>query len=614
MSLLVTYAPHADESGLGYYRRLAADNVLSGWRELAGLAGVSRSRSALMERADYVAGQLGLECEWTQSARQQEATSRSWGRLQRAQADAVCPACLGEAGYLLQHWSHAYVTACPEHRIQLVDRCDDCGEPLSTHRYHIDQCACGHDLRRLPRRAATPTQLWLSTLIASGGGHTGRVEPGLHGVDLGTLAQVVATLCLSANPTQPMSPRAAAFPQSVSAAVNFLAPLESLLADWPTGFRTHVANRIAVGKSDARTLNTLLGPWYIELRKRCQGSALEPFLRVVIDVAAEQFDGLLGLDSAKAIAEAATDHLRAPDAAKAIGVSADRLLKALQAGECAFRTRRTGTRGQVYEIPREEVTRIQQRRSEWISGEAACELAGVSPAVLQHMMAAGVIRADANWRQDLLKGGVVASVSILALSDRIRAAAEPGVGDGDETLTWSGLTSRRMGDKQAIQSVMQAIADGRVKAVALGRRLGDMVFRREDVSEYFGTPLLEAGMSIQQLSKFTGWKWESISHWIDESLLEAESIVLRGRPCRVVLPHQLLAFRQAYVPLADLARGMGTKSSALTKLLPGIELVGAKQLPDGAMRGGLIRIVDLCRLAMIGARAGQDLFVPSAAG
>lgn len=77
----------------------------------------------------------------------------------------------------------------------------------------------------------------------------------------------------------------------------------------------------------------------------------------------------------------------------------------------------------------------------------------------------------------------------------------------------------------------------------------------------------------------------------------------------MVLPPQLLAFRQTYVPLADLARGMGTKSSALSRLLSGIELVGARQLPGGAMRGGLIRMADLGRLAILGARAGQDLFV-----
>ena len=168
-----------------------------------------------------------------------------------------------------------------------------------------------------------------------------------------------------------------------------------------------------------------------------------------------------------------------------------------------------------------------------------------------------------------------------------------------------------MGEKQAIESLMKAIANGNVKAVARARSLGEMPFLRSDVSQYFGTPLLEAGMSIQQLAKATGWKWESISHWVDEGLLASESTQRCGQPCRVVLPYQLLAFRKSYIPLADLARAMGTKSSALSRLLPGVERVGAKQLPDGAMRGGLICIADISRLAVIGARAGHDLFVPT---
>ena len=225
------------------------------------------------------------------------------------------------------------------------------------------------------------------------------------------------------------------------------------------------------------------------------------------------------------------------------------------------------------------------------------------------MLSAGVIRSDANWRQDIVKGGLVEHRSVLELFERIREAAVPAAARDDDKLAWAELTSRRMGDKHAIQSVMQAIAEGRVNAIARGHRLGDMVFRRADIASYFGTPLLEAGMSIQQLSRFTGWKWESIAHWIDEGLLESQSISLRGQPCRVVLPHQLLSFRHTFVPLADLARGMGTKSSALSKLLSGIELVGAQRLPGGAARGGLIRIAELGRLAVLGARAGQDLFV-----
>jgi hypothetical protein len=608
MSLLVTRAPRDDESGFGYYRALTAENVLSNWRELAGLAGVQRSRSALLAHAEFVAGQLGLETTWAHFASQQEATCRNWGRLHRVQTDAVCPACLDEP-YLRHHWEHTYVTACPHHRIQHVDRCDDCGELLSPNRYHIDRCDCGHELRMLPRVAATRTQLWLSTLIASAGKQSGGIAPDVRGVDVDVLVHVVQTLCLCADPARPAPRRSAALPKAIAEAVVLLEPLETLLADWPVSFQAHVEKRIAAGSSDARTLNTLLGPWYIGLRKLCQGTALEPFLRTVIEVAADRFDGVLGLDSAKDMVADATELMRAPEAAKAIGVSADRLHKAMQAGECNYRTRRVGTRGHVYEIPRTELARIQQRRDEWVTIEQACELAGVPSSVLAHMMVAGVIRSDTNWRHDILKGGQVERCSILELFERVRVAAEPAAIAESQRLTWAGLTSRRMGDRQAIQSLMQAIAEGEVKAVVRGRTLGDMAFRRADVTPYFGTPLLEAGMSIQALAKMTGWKWESISYWIEQGLLESESIVLRGQPCRVVLPQQLLAFRQTYVPLADLARSMDSKSSALSRLLPGIELVGARPLPDGSARGGLVRIADLCRLAVIGARAGQDLFV-----
>jgi len=613
MSLIVTYPPHADESGLGYYRRLAADNVLSNWRELAGLAGIAHSRSTLLGHEQTVADLLGVETAWARFASEQERHARAWGPLHRLQGDAVCPACLAQSGHLRHAWEHAYVTACPHHRIQLVDRCDACGEWLSPHRTHIDRCACGHDLRELPRVPSSPAQHWLSALIGSAGRTSAGIAPTLKGVDIPALGSLVRTLCRFADPTQPALRRRATAPRSVAEAVELLAPLEPLLADWPAGFEAHVAQRIAVGKPEARTLNTLLGPWYIELRKRCQGTALEPFLQVVIDVAAVQFDGILGLDSAKAMAQDATEHMRASDAAKAMGVSVSRLQEWLPTGVCSYRTRRLGTRGMVYEIPRAEVARIQQCRSEWISSIEACELAGVPPSVLSHMMAADVIRADVNWRYDLLKGGLVERRSLVELFERVREAAGPlALDDEDETLTWAGLTSRRMGDKQAIQSAMQAIAEGRVKAVACGRRLGDMVFSRAAVAEYFGTPLLEAGLSIQQLSKTTGWKWESIAHWIDSGLLASESIRLRGKPCRVVLPHQLLAFRQRYLPLADLARGMGTKSSALSKLLSGVEMVGARPLPGGASRGGLIPVAELGRLAVLGARAGQDLFVSDA--
>lgn len=613
MGLILTYAPHEDESGLGYYRRLAADNALLGWRGLAATAGVESSRRALLMRTDDASRNLGLEPGWAESARQKEECCRGWGRLQRTHSDAVCPACMAEAPYLRHYWGHAYATACPKHRIQLVDQCNACGGHLSPQRFSIGLCACSHDLASLPRIPATRAQVWLSALIAGDGQPPGdRLGPAMRDVETDVLAKVVRTLCLHADPAKPVLPRAAATPRTVTQAIEFLAPLEALLADWPTGFRAHVEQRIAAGREDARTLNTLLGDWYISLRKTCPGTAFEPLLQAIIDVAAEKSECVLGLDSTKAIAEEVTRFVRAPDAARTIGVSVSRLHEAMHDGECAHRTRRVGTRGLVYEVSCAEVERIQQRRAGWISYAAACEWAGVPPAVLERMKAAGVIRSDVRWREDLMKGGPVERQSLMDLYAHVGRQVQVMPTAEGPTLTWSEFSSRRMGEKRAIELLMQAIANGDVRAVAPARTLGEIPFLRADVSRYFGTPMLEAGMSIHQLSKATGWKWESISHWMDEGLLACESVQLRGQPCRVVLPHQLLAFRQSYIPLADLARAMGTKASAMSQALPGIELVGAKRLPDGAVRGGLLRIADIARLAVIGAKAGYDLFVPSA--
>ncbi|MGU8082824.1 hypothetical protein [Burkholderia pyrrocinia] len=127
--------------------------------------------------------------------------------------------------------------------------------------------------------------------------------------------------------------------------------------------------------------------------------------------------------------------MRAPDAAKAIGVSVSRLHESILDGECEHRARRTGTRGQLFEIPCAEVERIQRQRAGWISDVDACELAAVPPIVLERMKAAGVIRSDVRWREDLMKGGPVERQSIADLYERAERWAEPDALAEDSTLT-----------------------------------------------------------------------------------------------------------------------------------------------------------------------------------
>lgn len=72
----------------------------------------------------------------------------------------------------------------------------------------------------------------------------------------------------------------------------------------------------------------------------------------------------------------------------------------------------------------------------------------------------------------------------------------------------------------------------------------------------------------------------------------AESPYIR-QPCRVVASEHLLRFRQTYIPVADLARAMGTTSVALSDQLSGLDVIGAKLLPNGARRGGHLRLADI---------------------
>lgn len=596
MPLLQTFTPHADESGLGYYRRLAAANSLWKWREIASLANVTNYKSSLFESPDFVASQLELEPEWTRTASKQYAASRALHRMHRQRYDAVCPCCLSEEVYLRQRWEHAFITACAKHGCQLMEKCPSCCNWLSPEREHIELCPCGQDLRATTTEQAGPLHLWLSALLC--GEDSAAMRPFLRKVEPQALASLIKLLGQQADPTAPNALRNQTLPTTLEAALEFLAPLEGLLQDWPKNFERHVQARIESGPQEARTVNKLLGHWLRELRKCAEHPPLKTFLDITLRVCQEQFTGRMGAhDEIQAPAD--INYKSLAQAASLVGVCRDTLRKGITQDLVSYRTMRYGTRGTTYEISLQEILRIQNLRKEWACDTDACSSLGVTPAVLKAMADASVIDIDRQWRSDIFKGGMFLRSSLAHLHHTLSSWSTPCKTE-QETVKWSALTSRRMGDRSAIQAVMQAASKGEIQAVKVGKKLGDFEFLRCDVQRYFGTPLLEAGMSINQLAKATGWKEESISHWISQQLLEAEQIQLRGQLCRIVLPEQLLRFRQTYIPLAELAKSMGTRSSSLIDKLADVDIVGAKKLPNGAQRGALIRIADLGKWAMVG--------------
>ena len=607
MSLVITFPPQPDESGLGYYRRLASENLMWGWKELAGAANKHATRESLLSRPEHISEVLELNPQWTQRAYEQDLQARTWRVFRRfSKFDAVCPCCIREAGYLRQGWGNSYATCCPEHKVRLIDRCDSCGEQLSVDRDRIEYCSCGHDIRESATTTPSQAELWLSTLIASNGTSPGRLQPKIQGADVYMLCLLIRDLCLMVDPNVPPPSRSAGNVRTVADAVLLLTPLETLLGDWPVNFKAHVSERIAAGRPNTRTLNKLLGEWYIQLRKKCHGTALEPFLIATLEVGAKEFDGLLGRQLSIYTTAEKHEYLSLSAAAQLIGATRGHLANAVLRGEIPSRTLLLGTHGKSYEITKQDAQRVLSERQKWLGVVEAAERAGVGETVMNSMAQAGVVNFDSQWRRDIFKAGAIESSSIDHLhAVLLRKAKAVDKSDG-ELVFWSELMSRRWGSNSAIQSVMQAAQRGEIRAVVKGATIGKMGFLRSEVAQYFGLPVLESGMSLSSLSKITGWKQENLRHWINEGLMQTEEVKLPGQQRDVVLPEQLLAFTQTYVPMADLAKSMNTKASALARNLGcAVEVVGALTLPNGLRRGGLLRMADLGRLAVAQAKASR---------
>jgi hypothetical protein len=602
--LIHTFSPFPDESGRGYYRRLSSANVMGSWKDLAHHCGARASHDALLAHPQHVATRLGLEPQWCEQATAQDNIARSWTGLNRHGRDAVCTLCLRESAHLRSIWEHAFLVACPRHGVLLRDECSSCGAQLRDTREHICACDCGFDLRAAPAEPATPAQRWLSSLLDGGTGAVEGCGPAMPATDVSVASKLIRTLCRQPDARVKARRGNAAAPSTMHALVAYLLPLEQFLGHWPANFELHVSERLLQGPAEARTLNSRLGAWYQQLRKLSAHEASHPFLSAIGHVAQREFDGVLGMDGAAAVVNQKASHVLLLEAARRIGIAHSALLNYRRKGALQCQAIKAGTNGFVYQVAVEEVNAIIEARQMWLSEELACDKLGVPPAVLGHLCDAGVVVREAKWKSDLRKAGPIGLASLQRLVQAVHLHDTRSVHDGLQRMKLCELTARHVGDKKALGTALRAIASGAIRALQVAEPIGQSEFLCDDIAAHYARPMLESGMTIQQLSQVTGYKHESIVHWVRLGLLRSQQVDLRGQPCRIVMPEQLAQFRREFVPLSDLAAEMGTKSSALAQQLGTIAIVGCQTLAGGVRRGGLVRMADLARAAMgQGARA-----------
>lgn len=596
--LLDVVKPEPDESPLGYYRRLAQQNDFFSWKDLARAVGGSAAVTHLYRSPQHTAAVLGLDQTWARDLAHKDKEQRTLERFLRRGREAVCPECFKESAHLRAHWQHVYVTACPKHGCSLIDSCGFCGEALSPSRPVIERCACGQSLIGMASEKASPAALWLSAVLAKVSPKRQVLEPKIKLDAPLAFSHRIQTLCELHDPLQTKARRNSAAPQSVRDALEFLRPLEELLANWPAGFHAHVQSRLDATHSSARTLNAALGLWYTRLKRHGVDQEDEPFLAETLKVVAERSPALLSIDGA-AGSSALPKVYSLRDAAKHLGIRRDALAQAVEARQVTAVTRSFGSRRLMYQLTEAEVLRLESARQSWLDEKTAKAMLDAPDATVANLKSCGALVWDGDWRSDICKSGPIDRQSVSMLVEHVRRQVRSGE-SSEDTIALSELNSRRVGDRKALMEVFGAIASGELRGI--GRLppegIGQIRFLRSDVAGFFGTPLLEAGLTIERLCEKTGWKYESVKHWIDVGLLKSNLIDLRGQDCKVVMPEHVVEFTRQYMPLTDLAKLLDTTASAVARRFKALPVIGAKPLPDGQRRGGLVRLKDLLHLAL----------------
>lgn len=602
-ALIDLFLPAQDESLIGFLRRLALRNGYGGWHDLVAAFEIRPTKKAVKEHALQLLMAFGFPEEQRTYLSSYLAAYRDNESFNRSSVEPVCTECLREHGYQRRQWSHSLVIACPEHSTLLIDQCPNCYAVLDDARADVATCTCGFDLREAPLTHCRAIQSWISARVAQDMRTYDGIEEIGSANDYKVLDRLLFQLAVRIDPEVKLRLGGAPVPKTVKEAISLLEPIADILCDIRPRLAKHIAERFAAGDHKSFNLSGRLGSWYQMLNGICQKTGAFPLIwEIFSDAVFDHFDGeIRGQGGLKPSAGKVRQFLGLTEAARFIGISKPLLLNAVRLKQIKTHISRTGLNYVVTMIPRDECQAVMRQRNAWISRNQACRMLGASRGVLTHLMNADLITFDPNWNRSMLKAGPIHSTSVETALQRIGIATEPM--PAQRTLKLEQINARLTVDKKALVRLYQAIFMGSIQPVGRGDEEGLAAFNfsEREITEYLGSIKLEHAMTLPQLAETTGWKYESVSTWAREGMLESESVQLQGRPARIVTAQALARFRQEWIPVSDIAIAGGSKGSAVSRHLEnhGIHICGQSLQKNGSRRGGLIRLSDLVKLASL---------------
>ena len=590
----------ADESLNGYLLRLAEENFLGSTTALLRPIGIRLKAQYSPRELQAIAEYHGLELQQLQRLASFPTINGSLvtGAFMRKAAIAVCPECLGQADYIRQAWHHELFTACPTHRVLLMEQCPECDAPAELNRGAVSRCRCGYALSEARGRPADAANLFISSVLLA--------EPSrpcvLSGLsdEPGVPEDVDKFLLFLANLTLPT-------PQRKNAAISFHRALEIneasfvLAEDLPERFRVYVQNKVqAANQLKSSRFVHNLGPWYKELNATFTSAAYSSVRATVCSVMLEQADAPINRKMKYIAAEllGLKKTFTASEAARLLGSSPDRIVSLVKTGQLSGEIM-SGAAVEFCVVDRSAVEAQQQSAKGLVAGKELLSLLNISRRVRERLLASGVLSRVTGSDKPLFAKGDYRMEDIQHLVDTLaegcrHVASTSGLGLDD-------ISGKRFSNQQ-MHELYRLIFSGQIKPVVRDAGIQGLAAFRFDHDELLGhlrqEPTLPE-LSITDLTKVTRWKHETIKAWIDRGLLPARIEFDEGKHRVFISVANLVTFLSRYVVAADAAERLGSKSIWLTKSLKtkGVLAQGAHATREGSQRGVLLSADALINVA-----------------
>ncbi|MGB3837026.1 hypothetical protein [Castellaniella sp.] len=282
-------------------------------------------------------------------------------------------------------------------------------------------------------------------------------------------------------------------------------------------------------------------------------------------------------------------HLSITEAAKTLGVKSERLRAMLSNMPGA-----SGLKANTFNtVTLEQCASFRQYLGTALNQLEVLKRTGLNESVLKQFTRVGLLpkRTRPDWDLNVHKPYDLADVQ--AVESFLCGLIEPST-SATQTIALNDINRRIGTNRMAIDEVFEHIAQGTLRPINAGEvtHLGQLLFDKEALTHIIGNSQAVTLMTAEHLARITGWKSESIRHWVKSGFLAGEPAESRGRVVYRVGMRAVHDFMGRYKVVSELARQLETSPKALSDKLHklGVPIIGAQAVSPGVTRGGLVEL------------------------